>query len=98
MVLLAAEQHLTAPAIAAIVREHDQTVRNWLKRWMAEGLEGRKDRPMPGAPIKVTPCVYRAIAGDGAPPAPQPRPTIFPVDPAAAGRLYGRTNRPAPVD
>jgi transposase len=54
MVLLAAEQRLTAPAIAAIVREDDQTVRNWLKRWMAEGIEGLKDRPMPGAPAKIT--------------------------------------------
>ena len=32
MVLLAGEQRMTAPAIAAIVREDDQTVRNWLKR------------------------------------------------------------------
>jgi transposase len=56
MVLLAAEQHLTAPAIAAIVRESDQTVRNWLKRWLAEGLAGLHDRPMPGAPTKVTPA------------------------------------------
>ena len=54
MVLLAAEQHLTAPAIAKIVREDDQTVRNWLKRYLAEGIEGLKDRPMPGAPPKVT--------------------------------------------
>jgi transposase len=54
MVLLAAERRLTAPAIAAIVREDDQTVRNWLKRWLAEGIEGLKDRPMPGAPRKVT--------------------------------------------
>lgn len=54
IVLLAAEQRLTAPAIAAIVREDDQTVRNWLKRWLAEGIEGLKDRPMPGAPTKVT--------------------------------------------
>jgi hypothetical protein len=29
IVLLAGEQRLTAPAIAAIVRENDQTVRNW---------------------------------------------------------------------
>ena len=45
---------MTAPAIAKIVRENDQTVRNWLKRWMAEGIEGLKDRPMPGSPKKVT--------------------------------------------
>jgi transposase len=30
-------------AIATIVREVTQTVRNWLKRWMAEGMEGLKD-------------------------------------------------------
>jgi transposase len=54
IVLLAAEQRLTAPAIAKIVREGDQTVRNWLKRWMAEGIEGLKDRPMPGPPPKIT--------------------------------------------
>ncbi len=54
MVLLAGEQRLTAPAIARIVRENDQTVRTWLKRWLAEGIEGLKDRPMPGGPAKVT--------------------------------------------
>jgi transposase len=54
MVLLAVEQHLTAPAIAAIVREDDQTVRRWLKRWVAEGIEGLRDRPMPGSPPKIT--------------------------------------------
>jgi transposase len=54
MVLLAAEQHLTAPAIAKIVREDDQTVRNWLKRWRAEGIDGLRDRPKPRVPPKVT--------------------------------------------
>ncbi|GHO98380.1 hypothetical protein KSF_084280 [Reticulibacter mediterranei] len=54
MILLAGEQRMTAPTIAKIVREDDQTVRNWLKRWMAEGIEGLKDRPMPGAPAKIT--------------------------------------------
>src|SRR5512142_1514352 len=54
ILLLAGEQQMTAPAIARIVRTDDQTVRNWFKRWMAEGLEGLKDRPMPGSPAKVT--------------------------------------------
>src|SRR5260370_42452885 len=54
IVLLAGEQRMTAPAIAPIVREVSQTVRNWLKRWMAEGIEGLKDRPMPGPPPKIT--------------------------------------------
>jgi transposase len=61
MVLLAAEQRLTAPAIAAIVREDDQTVRNWLKRYLAEGIEGLKDRPMPGAPPKITPAYEEQV-------------------------------------
>ena len=54
ILLLAGEQRMTAPAIAKIVRENDQTVRNWLKRYQAEGLEGLKDRPMPGSPAKIT--------------------------------------------
>ena len=58
MVLLAAERRLAAPAIAAIVREHEETVRRWRKRYRAEGLEGLKDRPMPGGPTKIT-AAYR---------------------------------------
>ena len=54
MMLLAAEKGLTAPAIAAIVRDNEQTVRRWLKRYMAEGIEGLKDAPKPGAPGKVS--------------------------------------------
>ena len=55
MILLAAEQKMTAPTIAALVRETDQTVRNWLKRYEAEGIEGLKSKPQPGSPEKVTP-------------------------------------------
>ena len=47
IILLAGEQRMIASAIARIVRCDDQTVRNWFKRWMAEGIEGLKDRPMP---------------------------------------------------
>ncbi len=54
IVLLALEKHLKAAEIATIVREDDETVRRWLKRWMAEGVEGLKDRPMPGTPTKIT--------------------------------------------
>lgn len=54
MMLLAAENGLSAPAIAAIVRDDEQTVRRWMKRYMAEGLEGLKDAPKPGNPGKVT--------------------------------------------
>lgn len=85
IVLLGGEQRLAAPAIARIVREGEQTVRRWLKRYLAEGVEGLKDRPMPGAPTRVTPAyrepllaaVWRRLAAWGGPP---------PVDAPAARR------------
>ena len=58
IVLLAGEHRLTAPAIARIVREDEQTVRRWLARWRAEGVAGLQDRPMPGGPAKLT-AAYR---------------------------------------
>jgi transposase len=54
MVLLAAERRLVAEEIAGIVRASEETVRRWLKRYMAEGIEGLRDAPHPGAPRKVT--------------------------------------------
>jgi transposase len=54
IVLLAGEQRLSVATIAQIVRESGQTVRTWLKRYAAEGVEGLRDRPMPGAPAKIT--------------------------------------------
>jgi transposase len=54
MILLATEQGMTASAIPQIVQESDQTVRNWLKGYQAEGIQGLKDAPIPGAPGKVT--------------------------------------------
>jgi hypothetical protein len=52
----AAEQRLTAPASAVMVREEAQTVRNRLKRSRAEGITGLHDRPMPAAPPNITPA------------------------------------------
>jgi transposase len=54
MVLLAAERQLTAPAIAVIVRESEETVRRWLKRYQAEGVEGLRDQHRGGRPATVT--------------------------------------------
>lgn len=54
MVLLSAEKGLVAQEIGEIVRESDQTVRIWLKRYRAEGIEGLRDAPRPGTPKKVT--------------------------------------------
>jgi len=58
MILLAAEQHLTAPAIAEIVRADEETVGTWLKRYMAEGINGLADKPRSGSPSRVT-AAYR---------------------------------------
>ncbi len=54
MVLLAAERRMVAAEIAEVVRTSEETVRRWLKRYLAEGVEGLRDVPHPGAPRKVT--------------------------------------------
>ena len=60
MILLAAEQHLLASEIAKIVRADADTVVAWLKRYLAEGINGLADMPRPGRPDKVTPQ-YREL-------------------------------------
>ena len=59
-VLLSAERQLTAPAIAAIVRESDDSVARWLKRYLARGVAGLYDAPRSGRPAKVN-ADYRAV-------------------------------------
>jgi len=54
MVLLSAEQGLKAEEIAAIVRESAVTVLTWLKRYLAEGIEGLQDAPRAGRSTAVT--------------------------------------------
>jgi transposase len=63
MVLLSAEQQLTAPSIAPIVRESAPTVWRWLKRYAAEGVEGLKDNPRPGRPREVTEAYRTKLVG-----------------------------------
>ena len=63
MVLLAAERGMAAAQIAAMVREHEQTVRRWLVRYRAEGVAGLADAPRSGAPPKVT-TASRAELGE----------------------------------
>jgi len=46
---LAVEQNMTAPQIEQIVRKNEQTVRVWIKRFNAEGINGLYDEPRPGA-------------------------------------------------
>jgi transposase len=61
MVLLSGEQGMIAHEIAAIVRKGEQTVRRWLKRYMAEGINGLEDAPRCGAPGKVTPAYQKRL-------------------------------------
>jgi len=54
IVLLSAEKRYKAEEIAQIVRESHMTVLRWLKRYMAEGIEGLEDAPRPGRSSTVT--------------------------------------------
>lgn len=54
MILLSAEQGLKAEEIATIVRESAVTVLTWLKRYLAEGMEGLQDAPRAGRSATVT--------------------------------------------
>jgi len=54
MVLLSSEKGLKAEEIAEIVRESHITVLRWLKRYLAEGVEGLQDTPRPGRSMTVT--------------------------------------------
>jgi len=56
MILLAAEKGWTASLIREVVRCDENTVRLWLKRSIAEGIEGLKDEPRPGITPKATPA------------------------------------------
>ncbi len=53
-ILLSAEQGLKAEEIAGIVRESAVTVLTWLKRYLAEGIEGLQDAPRAGRSATVT--------------------------------------------
>ena len=54
MILLGTEEKMRAPQIAKIVRQDEQTVRRWIKRFNAEGVTGLYDEPKSGAPKRVT--------------------------------------------
>ena len=51
-----AHQGVTAPAIAADLGLHPKTVRQWIKRCNAAGLEGLADQPRSGRPGTYPPA------------------------------------------
>lgn len=73
-ILLAADPGMSAPTIAQRVREHDQTVRHWLTRDRAEGLEGLPEAPALGRSEASATCLCAPTAPRG------------PVAPAESGR------------
>ena len=54
MILLGVEEQMVARQIAKIVRQDEQTVRRWIKRFNAEGISGLSDKPKSGPPKQVT--------------------------------------------
>ena len=54
-IIALAAQGARVPAIAQELRLHPRTVRLWLKRFNAAGLEGLKDAPRSGRPATYTP-------------------------------------------
>lgn len=54
IVLLSAEQQRKVAEVAVLVRYDEETVRRWLHRYSAEGIQGLADAPRSGAPPKVT--------------------------------------------
>src|SRR3712207_3514710 len=55
-ILWQARQGASVPAIARDLGLHAQTVRHWLKRFNALGLEGLHDQPRGGRPATYTPA------------------------------------------
>ena len=93
IVLLAGEQRLRASAIAPIVREATQTVRNWLKRWVAEGIARAERSTHARSAAENHGRVSRALAVGGPASTSQLGATLFDVDSATACRLHGGADR-----
>lgn len=49
------------PEIAVLLERHQQTVRRWVKAFIAEGFEGLADEPIPGAPPRLTSANLEAL-------------------------------------
>ena len=61
MVLLSSAGYSVAQ-IARISQQSDDTVRRWLKRFLAEGWRGLLEAPHPGRPPAITPAVEQFLA------------------------------------
>lgn len=97
MVLLSGEQGLKVPQMGVIVRESDATVLRWLKRYLAEGMEGLQVAPRPGRPSEIT-AEYQAELLAAVRRRPRSLPLPFSLWTLATfGGLSGRTHGAASV-
>jgi transposase len=60
MILLSSRGY-TVPQIAAICECDEATVRSWIERFEASGVEGLRDRPRSGRPRKAEAVAQQAI-------------------------------------
>ena len=93
IVLRAAERGMVAAEIAAVVRMHGETVRRWLVRYQAEGLEGLTDAPRPGAPLQISHAYRDQLLALVRRRPPDPRPAVLALDGRPARRLPRRAHR-----
>jgi transposase len=76
-IVLYAHQGGRVPAIAARLGLHEKTVRLWLGRFNAAGLDGLADAPRPGRPATYTPEEVGAVVAAAL------------TDPRTLGRPFG---------
>ncbi len=77
-ILWHAHQGKSVPTIAADLDLHPKTVRQWIKRFNAAGLEGLADQPRSGRPVTYPPeqvaeVIAAALTKPGALGLPSPR-------------------------
>ena len=51
------------PKVAKHLRNHEQTVRRWIKTFLLEGFDALVDPPRPGKPSAITPEILAAVRG-----------------------------------
>jgi hypothetical protein len=55
-ILLPTEQHVVPHQLASLVRQDEQPVRRWIRRYPAEGVAGLEDAPRPGGEPTTPPA------------------------------------------
>ena len=88
-----ASQDQMAPAIAAALRLTAHTVRDWVKRFNAQGLAGLEDQPRAGRPPTYTPEQVATVIAAALTDPKTPGPAVRLLDAGPAGGLPERAQR-----